>query len=114
MPFAAHGEAEAVLADRHARMNDDIVADQSVSDNRAWTDEAVSPDGAAIADHGASGDARARTDPRFRADDCARLDSDAVLQPGARVDMGGIHRATRRPRGTGVGVEKRQRLGMGG
>ena len=65
---AAHGEAEAVLADAHARMDDDAVADQGVGDASPGPDVAVAADGDAIADDGVGGDARAAADagPRGR------------------------------------------------
>ena len=65
---AAHGEAETVLADPHARMDDDPVADQGVGDCCQRADVAVAADGDAVADHGAGGDACAASDaaPRGR------------------------------------------------
>ena len=85
-PRRAHGEAEAVLADAHARMDDHPVADEGVGDGRQRADVAVAADGDAIADDRAGGDARAAADAGLGADDGAGLDDDALLQLGGRVD----------------------------
>ena len=72
VPAGAHGEAEAVLADAHARMDDDPVADEGMGDGRQRPDVAVAADGDTVADHGAGGDARAAADAGLGADDGAR------------------------------------------
>ena len=72
VPAGAHGEAEAVLADAHARMDDDPVADEGMGDGRQGADVAVAADGDAVADHGAGGDARAAPDAGLGGDDGAR------------------------------------------
>ena len=114
MALAAHGEAEAVLADRHARMDDHIIADQGVGDHSTRADEAVPPDGAAITDDGAGGDARARAYLGLGADDRARLDGDTRFQAGAGVDMSGIRwGASSRLRGARFRIEERERFRIG-
>ena len=66
--LGAHGEAEPVLADPHAGMQDDPVADQRVHDGGAGADVAAAADGHPVADDGAGGDpsCRARSAPRGR------------------------------------------------
>ena len=61
----AHGEAEPVLADPHARVHDDPVADQGMRQRRERADVAVAADGDPVADHRARRDARAAPDVRL-------------------------------------------------
>src|SRR5262245_30455531 len=61
---SAHGEAEPVLADPHARVQDDPVADQGMHDRRAGADIAAAADGDAVADHGTGGHPGAAADLR--------------------------------------------------
>ena len=83
--LAAHGEAEAVLADPHARMQDDAVAHQRVRDARPGADVAAPADRHAVAHHGARRHHRAAPDLGLAADDGAGLDANVALQHRGRV-----------------------------
>ena len=95
-PVGPMREAEAVLADADARMDDDAVADQRVLDDGVGADEAVAPDRHRLADDGAGRDDRAAADLGARADDRAGLDAHAILEP--RVGMHGAARAPTPPK----------------
>ena len=95
MPLRSHGEAEAVLADAHAGMEDDPVADEGVGNGHVGGDRAVPADLHLGADHGMGADQGAGADLRMRADDGAGIDPDPVLQPGRRMDEGARRDARR-------------------
>src|SRR6185437_2253611 len=88
MAAAAHHEAEAVLPDLAARMDDDAIADQRVADDGSRADRAVAPDPHLSSDHCGGADDGAAADLGARPDHRARLDRDAALQPRGRVHMG--------------------------
>src|SRR5690606_20798544 len=81
MALSAHGEAEAVLADFGARVQDDAVADERMLQHDAGADGAVAADAHAGADHGIRRDDRARADLRSRADARSGVNDDAGLEP---------------------------------
>ena len=86
MALRRRQEAEAVLANAGAGMNDHAVPDQGMRDGRVGADGAIAADRDARADDGAGGDQRARPDLGARSDDGERIDRDAGFQP-----RGGMH-----------------------
>src|SRR5690606_38324883 len=82
-------EAEAILADAHARVQNDAVAHQRVRHARVGADEAVAADGTPIADDGARSDDGAAANHRLRPDDGPRLYDNAILELGAGIDEPG-------------------------
>ena len=72
VPAGPHGEAETVLAEAGARMDDDAVAEERVGQGRAGADRAVAPDphvgadAGVRADHGAGADLGTGADRRRR------------------------------------------------
>src|SRR3990172_696364 len=99
MALGSHYEAEAILPDLAARMNDDAVADQRGGDRRPGADRAIAPDPHPGPNHGSGSDHAAGADLGARPDHRARLDGDAVFQPRARVHMGTRHLARLGERG---------------
>src|SRR5664280_672368 len=92
---AAHNEAEAILADLAARMDDDPVADQRVGDHRPAADRAIAPYPYLGSDHRRRPDDAAAADFGARSNYRARFDGDAAFQPRARMHMGARHIARR-------------------
>ena len=103
MAAGTEREAEAVLADMDAGVDDDAVADQRAGDSRLGADDAVAADAHARADNGVGADQRAGADLRPGADHRAGIDDDAGLEPRRRMDEGG--------RGDAGFAESRARLG---
>ena len=101
MTARTHGEAESVLADAHAWMNDHPVADQRGHHARPGADDAHPADAHVGADHRIGSDHRASADFRARPDDRAGIDGHAGLEPGQWVDIGARRDA--------MGVEQRKR-----
>src|SRR5450631_4876053 len=93
VPFASHHEAEAILTDLTARMNDDPVADQRVGDDRPGPDRTIAPDAHLGSDHRRRPDDAAAADFGPRPDHRPGLDRDVIFQPRGRVHMGAGHRA---------------------
>ena len=85
MAARAGREAEPVLPDGDARMDDDAVADQRVLDDGVGADEAIAPDRYRLADDGAGRDDCAAADLGARADNRPGLHAHPVLQP--RIGM---------------------------
>src|SRR5690606_17674052 len=88
----AHGEAEAILADPYAGVQNDPVANESMGDGGSRADVAVTADGAAIADDSPGGYDGAAPDLRLRTDDGSWLDRNSLFELGGRIDQ---HRASR-------------------
>src|SRR5262249_46263286 len=92
--FTIGKEAEAVLADAAARMDDPPVTDERVHDRRAGADRAAAADPHAGADHGVGDDHRAGADLGARPDDDPGVDGHVALEPRrgvhgrARTDAG--------------------------
>ena len=84
-------EAEAVLTDLAARMNDDPVADQGVCDNGSRPDRTIATDAHFGADDRRCPDNGAGADFDPRPDHRAGFDRDAAFEPRARVDMTAGH-----------------------
>src|SRR5690606_36403621 len=74
VPPRSHREAEAVLADPDARMEDDSVADQRVRQRHSWPDKAIPPDSYAIANQRSRGHGRSLADPGLGANHGTGLD----------------------------------------
>ena len=114
VPARPEREAEAVLADVDAGMDDDAVADERAGDRRLGADDAVAADADAGADDRIGADQRAGADLRARADHRAGIDDDARLEPRRRMDEGGGRNAgfaERRARPGRLRIEARHRLG---
>src|ERR1043165_3512405 len=79
VPFPAHHEAEAVLSDAAARMNDDAIADQTMGDRRIGADGAIAADPHLRADHRIGADNRAAADFGLCSDHSAGLNGGAVF-----------------------------------
>ena len=112
--FAAHGEAKAILADGHARVQDDSVSDQSMGDGCVGSDITVPANVNPVPDDRAGGDSRPPADLSLWADDGAGLDNDVLLED--RRWMDGVRRSpapcrTGCPRSAGLRVEQRNGLG---
>src|SRR5450830_661974 len=90
---AAHHEAEAVLTDPAARMNDDAIADQRGGDRRPGANRTIAPDPHLGPNYRSGPDNGAGTDLGARTDHRARLDGDTVFQPRARMHMRASHLA---------------------
>src|SRR5437899_5501249 len=85
--LGAGHEAEAVLADPCAAMDDDAVADQSILDAGARTDVAVAADLAGAANDGVGRDDRAGAYGSTRTDHGACLHDRTGLDMRGRIDM---------------------------
>src|SRR5579872_677638 len=81
-----HGEAESVLADMDAGMDDDAVADQGAENRRAGADGAVAPDPDVRANDGVGADHRSGADFRAGPDHRAGIDHDSGFKLRGRVD----------------------------
>ena len=86
--FAVHHEAEAILADPAAGMNDDPIADQGIADRRARADRAVAPDAHLGADHAVCAYHGTGADLGAWPDDRAGLQHDAVFQARGWMHVG--------------------------
>src|SRR5215207_6276421 len=86
VPARAHGEAETVLLDADARMQDHAVPDERVQETDAGADRAATTDAYVRADHRLWADDRAGSYFGTGADHGAGVDRDVVLQPRGRVD----------------------------
>jgi len=84
--IAAHGEAEPVLTDADARVNDDPITNKRVRDGCKRADIAVAADRAALADHGVGCNARAPADLSACADDRAGLDENTLFDFRCWID----------------------------
>src|SRR5262249_7142823 len=93
----SHGEAEAILADAYAGMDDHIVAHNRVHERRAGADVAGLTEDHAVAHHGIRSDCRPVSDGGFAPYHGTRLDDDALtkarhrmheLAAGVRVSRG--------------------------
>ena len=114
MPARPEREAEAVLADMDAGMDDDAVADQRADDRRLGADDGVAADAHAGADDRVGADQRAGADLRAGPDHRAGIDDDARLESRRRMDEGGGRNAglaERRARPGRLRIEARHRLG---
>src|SRR6185436_6255343 len=90
-PFgAAHGKAEAVLADARASVDDDTVADHGMGEAGAGADVAIAAQHRTVADDGACGDYGAAPDHGLAADHRAGLDSGALVEARARMHQGAV------------------------
>ena len=87
MAFRRRQEAEPVLADAGAGMDDHTVADQCVKYRRAGADAAIAPDRDTRADDGAGGDHRASPNLGPRSNHDQRVDDRARLHPRRRMDV---------------------------
>src|SRR5262245_44788525 len=90
-----HGKAKAVLADAHARVQNDAVADDGVRHADPRSDVAALADHDAVADEGTGGHRRGATDLGFAPDHGAGLHQRTGGDPRARVHQrltGGGHR----------------------
>ena len=105
-PAAAEREAEAVLPDMRAGMNDHPVADQRRHDRGRCADRAVAADANLGADDRVGADDRAGADLRAPADHRPGVDDHARLEPRGRVNRGG-------PRNAGL-AKNRARLDRAG
>src|ERR1700681_198613 len=85
-PLSILNVTEAILADAHAGMHDDAIADQRVHDARTGTDRAIAADAHVGADHRIGADQRAASDLGARTDHGAGLYHDSVLQPRIAID----------------------------
>ena len=86
MSARTEGEAEAVLTDMGAGVDDHPVADQRRDDRRRCSDSAVAADPHPGADHGIGTNDRAGADFRAAPDHRSRIDNHTGLQPCRRVD----------------------------
>ena len=105
--LATHREAETILANHDAGMDDHAIADQRVQDHRIGGNRTIAANGNGRSDYGISAYDCCFADFRALADDRARLDFDTGLQPSGRMDRGSrcdaIVRAV-------IGTGKAQRL----
>src|SRR5689334_4377532 len=84
----AHGEAKAVLADRHAGVDGDMVTEKGMGQRGVWADEAVSSHMHTVADDGTGGDGGGASDPCLRPDNRPGLDDCPRLDDRTRMDWG--------------------------
>src|ERR1035437_1997449 len=101
-----HYEAEAVLTDLAARMNDDAVADQRGGDRGPGADRAIAPGPHLSPDYGSGADDGAGADLGVRPDPRAGLDGDVVFQPRSRTHLRAGHFAQLGKRGRPQRVRK--------
>src|SRR5215203_6634367 len=111
-----HHVAEAILADAHAGVEDDAVAEHRVADGDLRGDGAVAADADTRPDDAVGADARPRPDLGPGPDDRARIDDDPLSEPRRRMDEGvrrhaALAEARLRPRR--VRIEPGHDLGVG-
>ncbi len=85
--FAVHHEAEAILPNLAAGMNDDPIADQGIADRSAGADRAIASDPDFGADHAVGTYHGTGADLGARPDDRAGFQRDAVFQARSRMHM---------------------------
>src|SRR5262245_64966022 len=88
MAAGAHGEAEPILADPHAGMQDHPIADERMGEARPRPHVAVTSDAYPIADDRARRDRGAAADLGLPADDGAGLHRHLLFELGRRMDGG--------------------------
>ena len=116
MALRPHREAEPILPDAHAGVEDDPVTEHYVRQAHMGGDRAVPTDAHTLSNHAAGADPRARSDLRLRPDDGAGIDADAIPEPRRRMDqrvrgnaaLGEARLRSQRPR-----VEPRDHSGIG-
>ena len=86
MPGTAHGEAEAILADRGAGVDGHPVADKGMGQRGIGADIAIAADIDPVADDAARGDGGAASDRGLSSDYCASLDRDVLFQARTPMD----------------------------
>src|SRR6478672_5800965 len=113
MPGAAHGKAEAVLADRGAGVDGHPIADERMGQRGIGADIAIAADIDPVADDAAGGNGGAAPDRSLSSDHRAWLDRDALFQ--ARAPVHALRSAAdtvlRRLGLQRVGIEQSERLG---